>query len=90
MHAPKSRYRRIVQGVLLAGIGVFLHATAYPLIDVIPYDWGRHDDGDWVAARDVAQIAAAIVAFVVLAPAIDEIGNKAWLERWHERYGHIK
>ncbi|CAB4120801.1 hypothetical protein UFOVP5_38 [uncultured Caudovirales phage] len=83
-----SRWRYLVIPLLLLGVGVFTYYAAYPIIDLIPFHWGYHDDeGDWIPARETTQVALAIVGGFTLIGGLEKQGNEAWLDRWHEKHG---
>lgn len=53
--------------LIFFSVGVVIYSAVYPLIDVIPHDWGGHDEeGEWQSTRDQLQWAASVVGSLAL------------------------
>ena len=67
---------------IVIGVGVVTYYAVYPIIDIIPFEWGDHDeDGDWRAFRDTAQIGLAMIGTLLLISGMESNGKEAWLRR---------
>lgn len=57
----------------LLAVGVLIYAAVYAVVDVIPYDWGGHDeDGEWQSLRYTLQMGVGFFGAIGLAPKLEE------------------
>ena len=65
---------KLLAGLVWLSIAVFLWYAVYPIIDLIPYGWGSHEDGEWNSLRDGARLVMAGLGCIILPSAIEHTG----------------
>lgn len=69
-----------------AGVGVFVYYAVYPIIDVIPFEWGSLDeDGEWSSTQSLVRYTLTLVGTLALFDTLEKRGIDALKEEMRQR-----
>jgi hypothetical protein len=76
--APKPPwYSMPVTLLTMIALGVVIHASCYPVTQIIPETWGGHgEDGEWTSTADFLRFSAAFIGSIGVATAIEKNADR--------------